>query len=45
MPPFILTLQDKEIAAVLTYIRSQWGNQATEVTPLHVHRVRALQGH
>ena len=44
MPPFILTLDDKDIAAVLTHLRSQWGNHAREVTPLEVNRIRASQG-
>jgi mono/diheme cytochrome c family protein len=44
MPPYVLTLEDREIAAVLTHLRSQWGNQAAEVTPLQVNRIRALQG-
>ncbi len=44
MPPYILTLDDREIAAVLTHLRSQWGNQAAEVTPLQVNRIRSLQG-
>ena len=33
------------IAAVLTHLRTQWGNQANEVTPLQVNRIRAAQGH
>ena len=44
MPPYILTLEDREIAAVLTHLRAQWGNQAAEVTPLQVNRIRSLQG-
>jgi mono/diheme cytochrome c family protein len=44
MPPFILTLDDKDIASVLTHLRSQWGNHAREVTPLEVNRIRASQG-
>lgn len=44
MPPYILTLEDREIAAVLTHLRTQWGNQAAEVTPLQVNRIRSLQG-
>jgi mono/diheme cytochrome c family protein len=44
MPPFILSLEDRDIAAVLTHLRTQWGNQAAEVTPLQVNRIRALQG-
>lgn len=41
MPPFLLTLSDTEIAAVLTHIRTAWGNQASGVTPLEVHTLRA----
>lgn len=41
MPPFILTLSDAEIAAVLTHLRTQWGNQGPPVTTLQVHQVRA----
>lgn len=44
MPPYILTLDDKDIAAVLTHLRTQWGNHAAEVTPLEIHRIRASQG-
>ncbi len=44
MPPFILTLDDQDIAAVLTHVRSQWGNRAAQVTPLEVNRIRASQG-
>jgi mono/diheme cytochrome c family protein len=44
MPPYILDLDDREIAAVLTHLRTQWGHQAAEVTPLQVNRIRALQG-
>ncbi|MDO5623410.1 MAG: c-type cytochrome [Pseudomonadota bacterium] len=41
MPPFAQTLSDADIAAVLTHIRTHWGNQAGEVSPLHVNRLRA----
>ena len=44
MPPFVLVLNDSDIAATLTHIRSSWGNQAGEVTPLEVNRMRAHQG-
>ncbi len=40
MPPFQILLADSEVAAVLTHIRSAWGNQAGEVTELHVARLR-----
>ena len=44
MPPALLDLQDRDIAAVLTHLRTRWGNQASEVTPLQVNRIRAAQG-
>ena len=45
MPPFVLELDDRDIAAVLTHLRTQWGHQGVEVTPLQVNRIRAAQGH
>jgi mono/diheme cytochrome c family protein len=44
MPPFVLVLNDTEIAAVLTHLRQSWGNQASSVTALEVNRIRANQG-
>lgn len=44
MPPFVLELDDRDIAAVLTHLRTQWGNTGAEVTPLQVNRIRASQG-
>ncbi len=41
MPPFILSLNDREMASVLSYIRNSWGNQAPEVSVLDVHNMRA----
>jgi mono/diheme cytochrome c family protein len=41
MPPFLFTLNNQQIADVLNHIRSQWGNQATPVSPVQVDRVRA----
>ena len=43
MPPYVLVLDDADIAAVLTHLRSAWGNAAPEVTELEVNRVRAAQ--
>ncbi len=43
MPPFVLVLSDTELAALLSYIRSAWGNQAAQVTPLEINRMRARQ--
>lgn len=40
MPPFGLELKHAEIAAVLTYLRSAWGNQASAVSALSVQRWR-----
>jgi mono/diheme cytochrome c family protein len=44
MPPAVLELQDRDIAAVLTHLRTRWGNEAGEVTPLQVNRIRAAPG-
>jgi mono/diheme cytochrome c family protein len=40
MPPFSRTLDDADMAAVLTTIRASWGNAAPPVTPLEVLRYR-----
>lgn len=42
MPPWGGTLSDAEIAAVLTFIRSNWGNEAPPVTSMDVAAVRTL---
>lgn len=44
MPPFVLLMDDSDVAAVLTHIRTSWGNQATAVSPLEVNRIRAVSG-
>lgn len=41
MPPYMLELNDREVAAVLTHLRSAWGNQAPAVSELDVNRLRA----
>jgi len=41
MTPFASLLNDKELAAVLTFVRNSWGNQAPPVQPETVARVRA----
>ena len=43
MPPFVLVLNDSEVAGVITHIRTSWGNQASEITPMDVNRIRAHQ--
>ena len=40
MPPFEQTLNDAEVAALLTWLRSAWGHQAAPVSPLDVLRRR-----
>lgn len=40
MPAFGARLSNEEVAAILTYIRSSWGNDAPEVTAREVQEVR-----
>lgn len=40
MPPFVLVLDDTELATLLTYLRSAWGHQASAVTPTEINRMR-----
>ena len=44
MPPFVLVLNDADIAAVLTHVRTAWGNQGSGVTEIEVNRLRAGAG-
>jgi mono/diheme cytochrome c family protein len=44
MPPFVLLLDDNDVASVLTHIRSAWGNQGAVVSPLEVNRIRSRNG-
>lgn len=44
MPPYKLVLDDAAVAAVLTHIRSSWGNRAGVVTEFEVARLRAADG-
>jgi mono/diheme cytochrome c family protein len=41
MPPFSHVLSDPDIAAVLSYIRNTWGNEAPPVSVLEVQQYRA----
>jgi len=41
MTPFGGLLNDDEVAAVLTYVRNSFGNQASAITPERVKKVRA----
>ncbi len=40
MPPFVHVLNDKDIAAVTSYIRSAWGNRAEGVTEAEIVQQR-----
>ena len=41
MPPFATTLSDGDVAAVLTFIRSAWGNRAAPVSEVAVSQQRS----
>jgi mono/diheme cytochrome c family protein len=43
MPAFVPTLNDRELAAVLTYIRQAWNNDADAVLPSQVHEVATTE--
>jgi mono/diheme cytochrome c family protein len=46
MPAFAWRLSDEEVAELLTFIRTHWGNQASSVTAAEVARVRdSLNAH
>jgi len=46
MPSFAWKLNDGEVAALLTYIRNSWGDDAAPVTAASVAKIRAnLRGH
>lgn len=42
MPPLGGTLSDEQIAAVLTYVRREWGHAASPVEPAEVREVRGM---
>ncbi len=41
MPPFAQSLSDADIAAVVTFIRTAWGNRAAPVTTREVNQLRS----
>jgi mono/diheme cytochrome c family protein len=43
MPNFSADLNDADVAAVLTYVRSSWGNKAPPITPAIVASVRGAK--
>ena len=42
MPPFYQDLSDEQVAAVVTYIRQSWGNNAQPTWPVEVERSRSV---
>jgi mono/diheme cytochrome c family protein len=41
MPPFAQLVSDNEVAAVVTYIRTSWGNRGTAVSARQANELRA----
>jgi mono/diheme cytochrome c family protein len=41
MPPFAQSLSDVEVAAVVTYIRTAWGNRGAAVSVKEVNELRS----
>jgi mono/diheme cytochrome c family protein len=41
MPPFAMQLSDADVAAVLSYVRSSWGNRAAPLSELDVTQQRS----
>ena len=42
MPPFGPVMDDTEVAAVVTYLRASWGNDAPAVSALEVNKYRSV---
>ncbi len=42
MPPFGHAFSDEEVAAVVSYVRTSWGNGGTMVSPVAVARLRGV---
>ena len=42
MPPFYQDLTDEQVAAVVTYLRQSWGNNAPPTWPVEVERSRGV---
>jgi mono/diheme cytochrome c family protein len=40
MPPWAGELSDEEVAAVINYVRTNWGNNAPAVSPAEVEKIR-----
>lgn len=44
MPPLGQSMTDEQIAAVLTYVRRSWGNEASAISPDQVAEARGSEG-
>lgn len=44
MPPFRHVLTDEDVAAVATFVRNSWGNQAAAVGTIEVYRAKERRG-
>lgn len=44
MPPFYQDLSDYDVAAVVTYIRRSWGNDASPVSQAQAAALRGIPG-
>jgi mono/diheme cytochrome c family protein len=42
MPPLGQSLNDQDLAAVLTYVRGTWGNTGTPVAPAYATEMRQM---
>jgi mono/diheme cytochrome c family protein len=42
MPAFAWRLSDQEVADVVSFVRSSWGNRANDIDAAHVHDLRLL---
>jgi mono/diheme cytochrome c family protein len=42
MPPFSVTLSDDEVAAVVSYIRTAWGNTGTPISAADANQLRSV---
>ncbi len=45
MPPFSHALDDEQVAAVVSYLRTSWGNQGSMVSAREVNRLRTVPLH
>lgn len=43
MPPFLLRMGDAELAALLSYVRNAWGNQAPAISEFDINKFRRAQ--